>query len=149
MATGSTVLIVDDHVTLAKGFAQVLTGAGYAVHTAFIASDGLALACEHRPDVIVLDIGMPFVNGVGLLYRLRAMPEHAQTPVLIVTGATVTDETRADLLRLGARLRCKPIGATELLDEVHDLLSGGGARRDPRPGIGRQRWRRPDAGWIH
>jgi DNA-binding response OmpR family regulator len=123
MSAPATILIVDDHVNLARGFALVLSGAGYATYTAYTAEDGLALALVHHPDAIVLDFDMPFVNGVGLLYRLRAVPEIARTPVLIVTGASVNDEMRTDLAELGATLRFKPLGVSALLTEVEALLA--------------------------
>jgi DNA-binding response OmpR family regulator len=130
MMTAPTILIVDDNVNLARGFAMVLRGVGYTAHTAHTAEDGLSLALAHRPDAIILDFDMPFVNGVGLLYRLRALPSIAHTPVVIVTGASVTDEMRTDLADLGATLRLKPLGVTALLAEVEQVLAD---RRDPLP----------------
>jgi DNA-binding response OmpR family regulator len=119
---GATVLIVDDHVALARGFAMALEGAGYVTSTANTAEDGLRLAVEQNPDAIVLDLRMPFINGVGFLYRLRMSPPHASTPVLVLTGAGVNDETRSELAELKAVLRFKPLGLNELIDEVSALL---------------------------
>jgi len=125
-----TILVVDDNVNLARGFAMVLTGVGYTAHMAHTAEDGLSMALAHRPDAIILDFDMPFVNGVGLLYRLRALPAIAHTPVLIVTGAAVTDEMFADLTDLGATIRFKPLGVSALLAEVEAVLA---SHREPAP----------------
>jgi CheY-like chemotaxis protein len=46
----------------------------------------------HAPDAIILDFRMPFINGMGFLYRLRERPGHRHTPVLLVTGEPFKDE---------------------------------------------------------
>jgi DNA-binding response OmpR family regulator len=117
-----TILVVDDHVSLARGFAMALQSAGYSASTANSAEDGLRLADTAKTAAIILDLRMPFINGVGFLYRLRQSPRHAQTPVLVLTGAGVNDETRAELAELGAVLRFKPLGLRELISEVKALL---------------------------
>jgi DNA-binding response OmpR family regulator len=122
VADGRTILIVDDNINLALGFAQVLKGAGYAAHTAHTAEDGLSLARSERPDAIILDVRMPFVNGMGFLYRLRALPAHSQTPVLVVTGGVVDDEMEGELTDLGAVVKFKPLGMDELLATVDALI---------------------------
>jgi DNA-binding response OmpR family regulator len=116
------ILIIDDNVNLAKGFALVLQRSGYRVNVAHTAEEGLRLANAENPAAVVVDFRMPFINGAGFLYRLRACPKHANTPVLVLTGATVTDEMRAQLADLHAELRLKPLGVDELLAEVGALL---------------------------
>jgi two-component system response regulator MprA len=123
MSQPITILIIDDNVNLAQGFAQVLKGAGYAAHAAHTAEEGLRLAQVHCPDAIILDIRMPFVNGVGFLYRLRALAAHRHTPVMVLTGASVNEEMRAELCDLRAVLRFKPLGMSELLAETRLLLA--------------------------
>jgi two-component system phosphate regulon response regulator PhoB len=123
MAQPTTILIVDDNVNLARGFAQVLAGAGYVVHTAYTADDGLQLAQVQCPHLVIMDFRMPFVNGVGFLYRLRAMPQHRHTPVMVVTGAVVTEEMERELRDLAAIVRIKPLGVPELLTETRTLLA--------------------------
>jgi DNA-binding response OmpR family regulator len=122
-----TIVIIDDHVSLAKGFALALQGAGFAAHIAHTAEDGLQLVQTHHPDAIVLDFRMPFINGAGFLYRLRALPEYRHTPVLVVTGGGVNEETRAELRELHAVLRFKPLTMKVLLDEVRTVLGERGA----------------------
>ena len=118
----TTVLIIDDNVNLARGFAVGLANAGYLVDVAHSAHDGLALAASLHPQLIVLDFQMPFVNGVGFLYRLRGIPTLADTPVMVVTGVCVTDEILEQLRELHAELRFKPLGLSALLSEVDMLL---------------------------
>ena len=120
--SADTILVVDDHVNLAKAFAFVLHRAGYRVHTANAAEEGLRLARCERPSAIVLDLRMPFINGAGFLYRLRDCPEHRDTPVLVVTGGAVDEQMRSELADLRAVVRFKPLGMTQLLAEVDALV---------------------------
>jgi len=118
-----TILIIDDNVSLALGFAKALANAGYTAHAAHTAEDGLRLARVEHPDGIILDIGMPFINGLGFLYRLRALAAHDRTPVMVVTGASLSEETRAELCELRAVIRFKPLGLEQLLAETRMLLA--------------------------
>jgi DNA-binding response OmpR family regulator len=128
-----TILIIDDNVVLARAFARVLTDAGYRVHTWHSAEDGLRQAKLQRPDAIILDLQMPFVNGVGFLYRLRANHALRDTPVLVVTGTALNAQRVAELDELGAVVRLKPIGVEELLAETRALLSERSAAHGPTP----------------
>jgi DNA-binding response OmpR family regulator len=116
------ILIIDDNVNLAKGFALVLQRRGYRVNVAHTAEEGLRLALADNPAAVVVDFRMPFINGAGFLYRLRASPKHADTPVLVLTGAMVTDEMRVELADLHAELRLKPLGVDDLLAEIGALV---------------------------
>jgi two-component system phosphate regulon response regulator PhoB len=122
MSLPQTVLVIDDHVSLARGFSVALEREGYVAPTAHNAEDGLRLLQSARPDAIVLDFRMPFINGAGFLYRLREMPDHQHTPVLVVTGGAVNEEMRAELRELNAVLRFKPLTIRALLAEVRTLL---------------------------
>ena len=122
MQPDQPILIIDDNVNLAKGFALVLQRSGYRVNVAHTAEEGLRLAQADTPAAVVVDFRMPFINGAGFLYRFRACPKHSQTPVMVVTAAAVTDEMRAQLADLHAELRFKPLGVPELLAEVEALV---------------------------
>jgi DNA-binding response OmpR family regulator len=120
--TGQTILVVDDHVSLANAFSLVLRNAGFEVRVANTAADGLKIAKEQRVDAVILDLRMPFINGAGFLYRLRSIPDHAATPVMVVTGATVEGEMAQELAELGAVVRFKPLDVPSLLTEIDHLL---------------------------
>jgi CheY-like chemotaxis protein len=119
----ATILIIDDNVVLARAFARVLSDAGYSVHTWHSAEDGLRQAKVQPPDAIILDFQMPFVNGVGFLYRLRADPTLRDTPVMVVTGVALNEQRVSELAELGAIVRLKPIGVEQLLAETRGLLT--------------------------
>ena len=120
--TTPTILIIDDNVNLARGFAAGLTSAGYTVHVEHTAEGGLEITRTVRPHGIILDLQMPFVNGAGFLYRLREVPALQDTPVMVVTGIGVTEEMRRDLRDLRAVLRFKPLGLGDLIAETEALI---------------------------
>jgi CheY-like chemotaxis protein len=103
-----TIVVIDDHVSLAKGFAMALEQGGFSAHVAHTAEDGLQLVQSRNPDAIVLDFRMPLINGAGFLYRLRQLSQFRTTPVLVVTGGSVNEEVREELRNLHAVLRFKP-----------------------------------------
>ena len=81
------------------------------------------LAKQTHPDAIILDFQMPFVNGAGFLYRLREEDRLRHTPVLVVTGETLTHETRRALKTLDADVRLKPIGIADLVSAADSLVN--------------------------
>jgi two-component system, OmpR family, response regulator VicR len=119
----ATVLIVEDDVAVARTFAHALDGHGLHVVTARDADEALR-DLDWHPDVIVLDFRMPMINGLGLLYRIRALPAHQHTPVLVVTGdTTLSLEVQTELGTLGAQVRFKPIEMADLAATVAALLT--------------------------
>jgi len=116
-------LIVDDDVSTTETFAQILTLEGYDVRTAATAESGLREIESGHPDAIILDLRMPFINGLGMLYRLRAGESHRQTPVVIVTGDQCLEDSVIDELRgLGAEIRFKPLWLEDLVDVARSLV---------------------------
>jgi DNA-binding response OmpR family regulator len=116
------ILIVDDEDAVAGIVAYFLRKAG---HTPTVAADGeTALRLAHtRPDLILLDLGLPVLSGAEVLRRLKGSPETAQIPVIIVSG----DPDAAALVRdSGARavaaILRKPVTFQELRDVVDAVL---------------------------
>jgi DNA-binding response OmpR family regulator len=120
----ASVLVVDDDVAVAGAFAKALTLGGYQVRIAHSAESALRELQQETPDAIILDFRMPFINGTGFLYRLRAQDAHRSLPVMIVTGESrLTDELKAEFKELGASVRIKPVGLKDLLDATRMLLT--------------------------
>ena len=116
-------LIVDDDLSTTQTFAQILTLEGYDVRTAATAESGLREIEAGHPDAVILDLRMPFINGLGLLYRLRAGEPDRQTPVVIVTGDQCLDDAVIRELRdLGAEVRFKPLWLEDLVDVAKSLV---------------------------
>jgi len=128
MTSNARILIVDDDETVLRTFAKALTLEGYDVRTAASPLVGLEEAEQSAPDAILLDLRMPFVNGFGFLYRLRALGGHRHTPVAIITGDSCIDDPALNELHdLEAEVLFKPIWLEEVLNVTRALL----ARRRP------------------
>lgn len=132
-AANARILIVDDDETILRTFAKALSLEGYDVRTAASPLVGLEEAEQSAPDAILLDLRMPFVNGFGFLYRLRALGAHRHTPVAIITGDSCIDDPALNELHdLNAEVLFKPIWLEEVLSVTRNLL----AKRkpaDPKP----------------
>jgi two-component system phosphate regulon response regulator PhoB len=117
-----TVLVIDDEPELAKLVDYNLTKAGYLVLTARDGEAGLAAARRHSPDLVILDVMMPGLDGWEVCKRLRAEPSTAGTPVLMLT-AKAEEADRVLGLELGADdYLVKPFGIRELAARVKALL---------------------------
>lgn len=86
------VLIVDDDGWQAEHLAQQVMADGYQVTTAIHAPQALAIIDEQAPDCIVLDIGLPGVNGMTLLHELRSHADLMRVPVIVCTNVSVAIE---------------------------------------------------------
>lgn len=84
--TGMRVFIVDDNEDSAILMAEALEARGHVTTTAFDAATALKLVSRFLPDVILLDIGLPIVNGFELAQKLRQMPELGPVRLFAVTG---------------------------------------------------------------
>ena len=82
-----TIQVVDDSPTVIAAFTKVLSQAGFKVITAMNGEDGVAMARAERPDLILMDVVMPGINGYQATRQLRHDPATADTPILIVSGA--------------------------------------------------------------
>jgi len=115
------VLIVDDQRVVLRVYGLALEGAGYQVRVADSADAALESVHDDTPDAVVVDLTMPYINGMGLLYRLREIAP--RVPVAMITGMTsVADETRQELDSLGLPLHFKPLAPAQIADIVKSLI---------------------------
>jgi CheY-like chemotaxis protein len=109
-------------------FTRLLRAEGYAVRAVATSAAGLEAVAEWHPDAILLDYRMPFVSGLGFLYRLRAHEPASRTPVAVITGAGDAAGTlAAECATLGAAVYFKPLGRDGLLNVARTLLAAHGA----------------------
>ena len=115
----AVVLVAEDSVVVRALLRAQLAERGYTVVEAGDGHEALAKAAEARPDVILLDVEMPNLDGFGVLERLRSTPELSDIPVIFVSGRTNAEDA-VQGLDLGAHdyLR-KPFEAGELAARVH------------------------------
>lgn len=120
---GATILVIDDHEDNLALLEQLLSSRGFGVLTALDGATGLALAQGRRPDLILLDLAMPGMDGFEVLARLRADRTTARIPVIILT-ANFRDPHMIDKgLSLGAtEYLTKPIQTEELVVRLKGAL---------------------------
>ncbi len=112
-----TVLVVDDEAATVAYLSELLHQRGFAVLAALGGEAGIALALARQPDVIILDLLMPEVNGFDVVRALRENSQAQEIPILILTAM---DLTRADAERLGRSVQAivSKGGPNELLAEL-------------------------------
>ncbi len=128
MGLGRTVLVVDDEADLLFTVGLALELAGYAVLKATTGEEALDVVAEHSPDVVVLDLRLPGIDGWEVLRRLGEGSEGPRMPV-VVLSAQVDSVTAARAVDLGCRAYlAKPFRPAELARVVDGVLaaSGGG-----------------------
>jgi two-component system sensor histidine kinase/response regulator len=117
-----TILIVDDNLQNREVAEGHLVGAGYAAIQADSGIRALSLFQERKPDLILLDVLMPLMDGFETCKRLRQLPEGAQTPVLFLTALGDLGTHRSALDSGADDFLTKPINRTELLIRIRSLL---------------------------
>lgn len=122
--TNGLILVVEDNETNLKLVRDILQFNGYDVLEARTAEDGVTLATERLPDLVLMDVQLPGMDGVEALHLLRGSAETASIPVVAVTALAMKDD-RTRLLGAGfdGYLE-KPISARTLGDRVREFLNG-------------------------
>ncbi|MFS2020829.1 response regulator, partial [Massilia sp. CT11-108] len=112
------VLLADDNADAANLLALLLESEGHTVHTGFDGITAMALAEAHRPDVMVLDIGMPGANGYEVARWVREQPWGAAVRLVAVTGWGI-EHDGGQALDAGFDVRLvKPVDMAQLLAAV-------------------------------
>ena len=117
------ILIVDDEPNIVISLEFLMMREGHEVHVARDGEAGLVAVRNHRPDLVVLDVMMPKLDGFSVLASIRADPDLARTRVLMLT-AKGREAEREKGLTLGADAYMpKPFSTRELVDRVKELLA--------------------------
>jgi CheY-like chemotaxis protein len=116
------VLIVDDTADTREMYSQYLTSRGFTVLTARDGAFGVDMALRRRPDVIVMDLAMPNVDGITATQRLKREIETRRTPILILTGYPMQAIERGALEAGADVFLTKPCLPEDLEQHVQRLL---------------------------
>ncbi len=120
------VFVVDDEPDVVELIETVLELAGYGVESETSGRRALTRILENPPDLVLLDLMMPDLDGMELLKLLRAQPQGADIPVVIVSARTGQLD-QIGSLQLGANAYiCKPFSNSELVAQVEQLIGGAG-----------------------
>lgn len=118
-----TILIVEDNEKNMKLARDILRAKGYAVLEAVNGLDGVRLALAHQPDLVLMDIQLPDINGIEAFARIRANADTARVPVIAFT-ASVTPGDRQSIGDAGFDgFLGKPIQLKEFVDTVRRLAA--------------------------
>ncbi|MCK5859955.1 MAG: response regulator, partial [Abyssibacter sp.] len=117
-----TVMVVDDSITMRRVAERLLTRNGYGVVTAKDGMDAMAQLQGERPDVMLLDIEMPRVDGFEVATYVRNTAELADLPIIMITSRS-GDKHRERAARIGVnRYLIKPYQEAQLLSEIESVL---------------------------
>ena len=123
----STILIVEDNEKNMKLVRDILQHKGHATLEATTGGEGVRLAIERRPDLVLMDIQLPDINGIEAFGRIRADPVTARVPVVAFTASVTTgDRSRIGDAGFDAFLG-KPIQLKDFLETVRRLAGEPGA----------------------
>jgi CheY-like chemotaxis protein len=124
-----TILVVEDNAMNLELVRDVLTSAQMKVVEARTAQEGLRAAAEIKPDLILLDIRLPGMDGYAMLERLKATAATAPIPVVALTAQAMVGDREQALAAGFSEYIPKPIDTRTLAAQVHALLGAGGVRR--------------------
>lgn len=125
-----TILIVDDNVTNLKVLLGILRDQGFDTRPATSAQQALRMVARQLPDLALLDINMPDIDGFELCRRLRERPETERLPVIFLSAYS-GDEIALRCRAVGGNAYVtKPVDCDEVIERIGQFLPGGG--RAPR-----------------
>jgi CheY-like chemotaxis protein len=117
-----SILIVDDDETSQKITRGILLKAGYSVLTADSGEEGLRIAQEKKPSLILLDVIMPKMKGREVCQQLKEFPDTANIPVVFLTAKNSPDDVKAEM-EVGAQAHLtKPVNPEQLITVVREVL---------------------------
>lgn len=118
----SRVLVVDDDARVTALFERLLSRDGYAVTIANDGESALRLVTEHPPDVVLLDVMIPGLDGFEICRRLKREPGTRLTPIILVTALSAQGDRIAGLEAGADEFLTKPVDTHELLARVRSLV---------------------------
>lgn len=120
------ILVIEDDPTFLDLLRVHLSAAGHQVEIAEDAEIGLRSVIADTPDIVILDINVPYLDGLELLEALRKDPATREVPVVVVTGRG-DDETYAKVQKIGvADYLTKPVQREQLIESIERHLRGRG-----------------------
>ncbi|HEX5327352.1 MAG TPA: response regulator [Acetobacteraceae bacterium] len=119
---GKRILVVEDTEDNRRIIRDLLTSFGYELIEARDGAEGVAMAQSHRPDLILMDIQLPVMDGYEATRRIRAHPDLKHIPVIAVTSYALSgDEAKARAAGCDAYI-AKPFSPRQLLAKVREFL---------------------------
>jgi two-component system, cell cycle response regulator DivK len=123
--TGAQILVVEDNQRNMRLFCDVLQASGYRTLEATTGDSAVALAIDHEPDLVLMDIQLPDIDGVEALGRLRADERSASLPVLALTAQAMEGDRERFLAAGFDGYISKPVDIAEFVTTVKRYCNGG------------------------
>lgn len=124
----ATILVIEDEANIARAIKDRLAKDGHEVVSQPSGPAALVHLQQHRPDLIILDMLMPDMDGFEVVGHLRANPVNTKIPIIILS--VLADDERIKQLGAAAVLS-KPYRGADLIRAVHDALASGGEPHGP------------------
>jgi len=118
-----SILVVDDDETVIKIVRPILMSSGFSVLSASTGEEGLQIARQQRPDLIILDVIMPKMKGREVCQKLKDDAETQHIPVVFLTAKDSNDEIQAEMEAGAIAHLTKPVNAKELIETVSKILN--------------------------
>lgn len=117
-----SVLVVDDEPMTQNLMRMMLEPVGFTVSSAMDGVEALEKVKEQVPDIMILDVMMPKMDGYDVCRALRSQPQTADLPIMMFSGKTSFSAEQEGLSAGANCYRTKPISRSDLLDTLHTLL---------------------------
>src|SRR6476620_4254589 len=124
--TGPQILVVEDNERNMKLFCELLQASGYPTLEATTGESAVELALEHHPDLVLMDIQLPDIDGIEALGRLRADDRFATAPVLALTAQAMEGDRERFLAAGFDGYLSKPVDIAEFVTTVKRYCDGPG-----------------------
>lgn len=118
------IIVAEDDKLISGSLVQAFTDAGFEVFPAYDGEEAVAKLKEHKPEVMVLDIMMPKLDGIGVLWEMKADPEMSATRVVMLTNMS-DSETISKIMEAGGTdyLLKSDQSMDQVVDKVKEVLS--------------------------
>ena len=121
---GPRILLVEDNEGIRHAFSILLEEHGYRVSAAGTGNEALESARRERPDLVLMDIGLPDINGLEVTSRLKADPATRDAVVVALTGHALEADAERCIRAGCAGVLAKPVYANVLLERIPHFLKG-------------------------
>ena len=121
--TRPLILLVEDNPAIRDAFAVLLLESGFAVSQAASGREALELAVTREPDLILMDLGLPDMNGLHVTRMLKGDPRTRGAAIIALTGRALETDRKACLAAGCAAYLAKPVNTSDLLQTIRGVLA--------------------------